>query len=373
MQVESRQTLNSVQALRGVAASLVLLYHLATTDEKFGLSSFHPLDIFRYVGAQGVDLFFVISGFIIVWTNLDSLGHPERVPRYLVRRILRIFPLYWLFFAFAFVMARVGLSHALDDGTAADPWNILGIFFLLPIKCVHVVPVSWTLTFEFFFYCLFGVMLCFRPRRLPWLLLTWFLLVVLFNGFAPPIDEPTSVLSRVSYVALGLRTIQFMFGAAIALFLKGRTLPMPALWCGAGGLLYAVGGARVAMLERLAHVSDLWRPELIVVFGLGSAGMLAGAVSYERRYGGAFVPRWLISLGDASYALYLSHLFVFAILRRVFSPLNRPSMPAHAAWLIALGACGFAVGLFCYRFLERPVMQRLMGIVAPRRELAKAR
>ncbi len=96
-----RQTLDSIQALRGIAASLVVLYHTAVVERAYGHSSFQPLSPFHFFGAEGVDLFFVISGFIIVWTSFDSFEKPSAIPKYLARRVARIFPLYWIFFAFS--------------------------------------------------------------------------------------------------------------------------------------------------------------------------------------------------------------------------------------------------------------------------------
>ncbi len=356
-QAADRQSLDSIQALRGIASLLVVLYHLAGTEEKYGHARDLLIHPFRFFGAEGVDLFFVISGFIILWTNDGSFGQPHKIPKYMARRITRIFPLYWLFFALAYAMGRLGFSHALDAASA--PSNLVAIFFLLPIEATHIVPVSWTLTFELFFYCVFAAMLWLKRDRFPAVLLAWFGLVVLANvvPWAPP---STTVTARVAYVALGFRTIQFMFGCAVALFLKRRSLPHPLLWLAAGVALFGASGLRVAQIERRTPLDDLWQPELVVLFGVAAALIVAGAVAYERNAKGkGKIPRALVTLGDASYSLYLSHLFVFAILRRFIEPLNGPGFVPHVLWLMTLGAAALVGGFVSYRFVERPILRRL--------------
>lgn len=349
-----RQTLDSIQALRGIAACLVVLYHTAGVERVYAHATFQPLSPFLFFGAEGVDLFFVISGFIIVWTSFDSFEKPAAIPKYLARRAARIFPLYWIFFAFALLMGRLGLSHAVEGRDNVG--NMISIFFLLPIECVHIVPVSWTLTFEFLFYCLFALALPFRRRVFPLFLLGWFLLVVAAAIYPPGASDPLSFVHRVANVVFHVRTIEFMFGCLVALQLKRKIPSRPLLWFGLGVLIFAAAGVRLYLRDPTAHIS-VWQSDLIVLFGLGSTAIVFGAVAFEARRGGTFVPRWLVKLGDASYALYLCHVFVLVAARRVLEPLNRPGPLWHLAWLLALLGSALVAGLLSYWFLEQPLLR----------------
>src|SRR5437763_1316729 len=88
------RTYHNLQVLRGVACLLVVVFHVACIEGKYGLG-FSPLRPVRWVGFAGVDLFFVLSGFIIAATCRADLGRPGRLPRYAFRRAWRIYPPYW--------------------------------------------------------------------------------------------------------------------------------------------------------------------------------------------------------------------------------------------------------------------------------------
>src|SRR4051812_5118943 len=97
-----RDRFDSLQALRGVACLMVVCYHAAAAERGYGLS-FSPLRPALWVGFGGVDVFFVLSGFIIATIGRPDLGRPDRLPTYLFRRFWRVFPTYWLALAAAAV------------------------------------------------------------------------------------------------------------------------------------------------------------------------------------------------------------------------------------------------------------------------------
>jgi exopolysaccharide production protein ExoZ len=345
--------LDSVQGLRGIAASMVLFYHLARTELDAGRSDVHILRPFLYFGAEGVDLFFVISGFIILWTNFDRFGAVSYIPKYLARRAARIFPLYWFYLAFAILSAAIGLNHAV--AAASGRWNMVGITFLLPLECVHIVPVSWTLTFELWFYAVFAFTLFFRRRFFLPLLAAWFVMVCVHTGLTGHGGDSPSLLARILNVVVHFRTTEFMAGCLVAMALRsGRRLP-PKTTALAGALVFALAGFRLWQLDPGA-TGSVWQVELIALFGLGAAGIVTGSVCQELKVGARFVPRWLVRLGDVSYSLYLAHLFAFAVIRRFADRLNSASLPGHMLWLLVLATGGFAAGFLSYHFLERPML-----------------
>src|SRR5579872_2146684 len=109
MAEHSSVRLTSIEAGRGIAASLVVLYHAARhIDENYGLPWLRAL--FQF-GHAGVDFFFVISGFIILFVHYDDLGQPGRLGRYVERRFTRLMPTYWVALALTLAMVLAG-THA---------------------------------------------------------------------------------------------------------------------------------------------------------------------------------------------------------------------------------------------------------------------
>jgi peptidoglycan/LPS O-acetylase OafA/YrhL len=148
--------IRNVQALRGLAALLVVFVHLDNLLLAIGLSTF---------GGAGVDIFFVISGFIMVYTTADRHVTPWS---FMADRIARIVPIYWLITLAVFCIALV--SPMLLQATRAD-WNELvkSLFFIPFTKADGVVApmfyVGWTLNYEMFFYLLFALGLAFPSNR----------------------------------------------------------------------------------------------------------------------------------------------------------------------------------------------------------------
>jgi len=167
--------LDSIQVLRAVAAIGVVFTHAITRlSTSFPGASEHAL--FTGLGGQltvgdaGVDLFFVISGFIMLHVHRNDFGRPGAPLRFMLRRILRIVPIYWLLttLALVFLIFAPQLFTTHYRGIYL-PW-IVGSYLFLPIappdwNATPVVGVGWTLNYEMFFYAVFaGALLL--PRRL---------------------------------------------------------------------------------------------------------------------------------------------------------------------------------------------------------------
>ncbi|MBY0513870.1 MAG: acyltransferase family protein, partial [Gemmataceae bacterium] len=110
-----------VQALRGVACLLVVLVHLWKLEARFGYET-PGFAAIKWFGFAGVDLFFVISGFIITTTNRKHLGRPAAVPGYLGRRLWRVYPVYWAATAVAAATAAAVYGRAVFDECTPGKW-----------------------------------------------------------------------------------------------------------------------------------------------------------------------------------------------------------------------------------------------------------
>lgn len=350
-QVSTRtRRVQSLEALRAIAALLVVMYHLQDIfTTRFGRVPFGG--IFG-AGDHGVDLFFVLSGFIIMITHAEDIGVPGRSLQYLYKRICRIFPGVWIMTAFA---AIAYISHFGGAAKAAklDPWNIAASFALLPQNGPPLVNVTWTLTYEVFFYALFALIII-RPRLGLFLLLMWQCSIAIgaigllrFNHWA---------------VAYYFRPICLEFGIGIlcAWLVSNPGVRQRIGWWSQSILLVAGIGIFGAGMHFDASIRlDGFEFVRVLVFGLG-AGCVIFALALREYHVSIRVPSVLLWLGEASYAIYLVHYSVLtlaavALLRLSVVPITN---------LVLLGCVGLGVGAGCAFHLcfDRPIQAALRRV-----------
>ena len=328
-------TLLSIQALRGVAAMLVVVFHAASfVAEHHG----NTHEVFA-LGNAGVDIFFVISGFIM-WKV--TVRRPDGPGTFLLHRAIRLIPLYW-FFTLLKALLAIALPWEFPHFTLAASDLLLSLAFVPHIApgSMHAMPVlaqGWTLNFEVFFYLLFSLALMVPTHRR-----LWAIGLMLGAGAAAGL-----ALAPAPVPAAGLLSpllLEFLVGILIARLI-GRNTPMPAWLCwgmvGAGGLLLLV--ADPAQFHDGART---WQ------YGIPAAMIVAGAVGAEMRGFFPSVPV-LKRLGDASYSIYLTHTFTVSVLGKLW----RPGWPGWA--FVALAIVGSAlVGVCVFRLIERPITDAL--------------
>ena len=339
--------LNTLEALRGIAALLVVLYHLQDiVGTKTGVVPFGG--IFGS-GDRGVDLFFVLSGFIIMTTHAGEIGSPARLLPYLFKRCCRIFPSVWIM---TLIAAALYACHFGGPGKLEKlaPWNIVASALLLPQAGPALVNVTWTLKYEIFFYAVFALMIASR-RFGPALLLAWQGAMVL---------TVVGVLHLASpLVGFYLRPIclEFAIGMACAWLVRrqGRKpagpawMPVCLLALGAtsfvGGLLYET--------LRTPHGLEAAR---VLVFGLGSGATILGLTRLERD-GRIQAPAALVWLGSISYAVYLVHYSVITLV--VATLLKLGWMKLDDAMLIGCALLGVGAGGAFHYLIDEPIQIRL--------------
>jgi peptidoglycan/LPS O-acetylase OafA/YrhL len=342
------QHFHNVQALRGVACLLVVLVHLAVWDNLFvgGTPGFSAV---QYFGFAGVDLFFVLSGFIITSTNRRSLGRPAAVPGYLFRRAWRIYPTYWAAMALSAAVSWALLGWNPLDAETLRQWPA----WLTPAPGGNpVIGQAWTLTYELMFYLVFGALLLLPPRAAAAGLGAW---AVVTAGalLAPAPTDPWAKLPVSPYV------FEFLGGCAVAWFAgrgaRGweRTACAVALAWATVGIVIVASGAEP---YGLAMAGDRLR---VLVFGPPAVLVVYAAVAAEGRWPRR-VPRWLLRTGDASYSLYLVHYVavIAAVVVGMKTPHTRlPHLAGLALTLAAMLALGFAF----YALVERPLLNLARG------------
>lgn len=314
--------LGNLQGLRAFAAICVMLFH-------FGLMPATHLP-FR-IGAFGVDLFFVLSGFIIAYS---SARRPEH---FLAHRLSRVLPAYWIATLIAAATALRGMDLAPLAG-----WVGQSLLFLPgPGGRPALIFVGWTLVYELAFYLLYGVILWVNPRQAPILCLP--VLVILAFDPLPIGFGPWPLM------------IEFALGIGIYLLME-RAKPLRAL-PGPVGLGLAALGLAVLLIPPSVigyNPDDYQSLQRVFCWGLPASAVILGLVLAERA-GFALKNKTALLLGAASYAIYLLHPVAIGQI------LSLPPQPTAMSWLYCLiaGVITVAAAILFHRMIEAPILTRL--------------
>ncbi|WP_331376905.1 acyltransferase family protein [Sinorhizobium chiapasense] len=318
------KTIHGIQYLRAAAALAVVIFHAA---EKTG----HHFAI----GAAGVDVFFVISGFIM-WVISDR--RPVTPARFMVDRIRRIVPIYWLA---AMVMVAGGIA-GLFPNMVLSVEHVLASLFFMPMRSPsngEIWPVlvqGWTLNFEMLFYAVFAISLLLpRKWRLPSIAGLFFFLVV--AGLVTSFDNPLMLTYTRPII------LEFVAGMVIAeLWLKGRVPPLVAgvalIACSFGGFL----------LIGILHL-----PFDEFTIGPLAVMLVVGALSIEA-HGHIRSLQLPNLLGNASYSIYIWHTFAISVVAKAASMVGIDAWIALAVSVLS----GTVIGIAGYAMLERPLLYR---------------
>ncbi len=303
------QHFHSIHYLRAVAALMVVVFHIHTGVDLMRADIEH----IRWLRG-GVDIFFVISGFVMVAATQGKATTPRA---FFVRRCQRVIPLYWL--------ATVIMMASLKGEFLFKLASMLFIPMVHPVSGAlqPVVEPGWTLNYEMFFYLLFALSLSIREKwRFAALAGCLIALAAL-----PLVIRPVGNLGFYTNTIM----LEFLFGMAIAKFrLKGTVLLVPA------GLL--------AMY--ILHPLTNYR---ILSLGIPAACVVIGAIGIEHKIR---PNRALNLLGDASYAMYIFHIMALGLAIKYWPRLGLDDMlfaPVAVMFVILL-----AVAL--HLLLERPII-----------------
>ncbi|WP_036266289.1 acyltransferase [Methylobacterium sp. 10] len=312
----------SIQALRFVAALLVMAFHLA--DGNF------------IVGAVGIDIFFVISGFI-----MGTIGVGETPSTFLAKRIIRVVPLYWAVTLFLSAVSVLGVFSRIT----VDPPSLAKSLLFIPYfeaggDLWPIVPVGWTLNVEMLFYALFAAGL-FLGTPIRFAAASLALLAL-----AGAVFQPSDAILRQWTTPLLLE-----FAAGLALATRVRPSGI-----GKGLAMLGIGVIWLGELASLGIYDQYYR---LLTWGVPAFLIVCGALAIER------AGRWPSGLraleigGDASYSLYLLHGIVISAAAKILGT----TLTAK----VATAMIAILMALVSYRLFERPVGAVLTRFVRSRR------
>jgi exopolysaccharide production protein ExoZ len=334
--------LGNVQALRAIAALLVVVVHAYAVESTY-LPGRPWTTPYHVLGTYGVDLFFVISGVVMLVSTATWFGEKSAPRRFLARRATRIYPPYWI------VTVPVLIAYLLVPSAAGEhrstPPDVLASFLALPQRGEPLLVVGWTLTYELVFYAVFAVALRFARRYLPLVTAVWLLAVVLIGALGPHANPWVRVLGSWF-------NLEFVFGMAIGTLVLRGALVAPRVLFGLAVVLIVAVCVATAYSGREFFEIAWWRPWAV---GAPMALLVYASLGLERR--GVLAPRWLRAQGDASYALYLWHVPVLGAVGLALHAVHLHGTPARIAIVFGGYALAIAVSFVAYRWIERPLLR----------------
>lgn len=337
----------TLEAGRFFAAVAVLLYHLTTIVANFRGGVIVLGDAFR-PGHVGVPFFFVLSGFIIFHVHRRDIGQPRTLGRFAFRRIVRIYPMFWLIslaMLGAFLMVpSLGGQRALHAG------GIISDLLLLP-HGDSILAISWTLRHEIIFYGLFSLAICFGPRAF-WAIGLW-IIASFWLGLILPTDEHG--LGGWSVMAASLN-LGFGLGMLAAWLLQRRSIAPAGLWVGIGGGSLAL----LCLLEwyighHVDHSVAILGPWGDVGYLSASAILIYGLAKSEQHWRLPHPKLWQ-TLGGSSYLIYLIHQPVASVAMRLLRRFN--TLPPLGAFIIC-AALAIGVAVVLHLTVEKWIIRKL--------------
>jgi peptidoglycan/LPS O-acetylase OafA/YrhL len=344
--------LGGIETLRGLAAALVVAYHASRimADHFGGL----PLGGILEPGHSGVDVFFVLSGFVISYAHWDDRGNPGALGRYAWRRLSRIYPPYWVATAIMLALYLVSPSRT---GHETELAVVVQSLLLYPVPGGMVLGVAWSLVHELTFYVLFAVLVL--DRRLGTAVLGLWLVAALGGlGTGAPLPGLAAVSDPYH--------VQFFLGMAAAWALRRRIPIRPGLLLGTGVLAFAA-----VYLAELAGTGDPRGGAYRLAYGLAAAALILGAAAGDRA-GSWRIPRPLLLLGSASYSVYLVHVPVILVLSKSAQVLGLGALVPVPLLLAAITGAAILSGIAFSALVEMPLLRLCRRLGGPRRQLAPA-
>jgi len=356
------QRLLAVQALRAVAVILVLFAHcIDGAEDALGTPRQAHFFFWENFGSAGLDIFFVISGFIVSLVaaraanpraNAAQGQRGSKTGLFLIRRITRIFPLYWLLTAI-FFFERI--QH--NPVTWRALFSLQTLLLLPSMGFPQKAPllsIGWSLLFELYFYLVLSTFLFLTPRAVV-RNTTLFLGAMVVLGALIGIRHPLLV------VWMNPMVLEFVLGCLIGLLYvrlrnSGARVSSIAKWFALfGAVLLAAtvftGYGSASESSTILAGDDCWLR--LGVWGFPSA-LLVGGVIFWAPAMRSLLARLLVFLGDASYSIYLCGIPAQVIINYCWRRIWKPGPDVGVFFGVVVCA---AVGVACYMLIERPLMR----------------
>lgn len=333
---------NSIQILRGIAAVFVMLYH---ATKHYHLKGDVFLNNFFKTGFLGVDIFFVLSGFVIsissasYFRNHDSLG-------FLKKRFIRIYPSYWIFLLAPLILVYIFFPNFITNKSAFEAVNFIKVF-LLAFNHPTLSQVTWTLSFELYFYLLFLFLIINKNFKF---VLAGILLLCIFNFFGL-LEFSPDLFKKYLFSPL---IIEFFFGILIA-YLLPRINPNILLLS-----LFFIASIGLFYYFSILHINGLIgisKHNRFLYLGIPSFLLIFSLVLFEKN-NTLKNNTSLILFGESSYVLYLIHSIVLSFGNKYILEGRFVIFTKSLTTIIVCGSI-ILISILLHIFVEKPMINKL--------------
>ena len=336
-----------LQALRGLAAFLILAKHAL-----YEVDLISPID-FNYGNYRfyviGIDIFFVLSGFIMVYTSWGKSGLGA-AKTFMFRRIIRIVPIYW-FYTAVLALIALFLPQVLDKAEFIPIEFLKSLFFIPYINSAGdlqpLLANGWSLNYEMYFYVVFALCLILPARYTLIALSVFFISIVATDCFGLE-----GVLADFYSRPI---ILEFLAGSIIGyLYMKGDRLPN---WCFWLGWLFT-GAVMFALLytDTLIEAGINYNKPIIAV-------IMIALLVLPKQAAGFKMPRWSVVAGDASYSIYLSHPFAIGAVTQAVLLFGMEGIIHPWMIFLTIVAVSLIGGVIAYYILEKPLLSFTKGFI----------
>ena len=349
--IKTKKNLQLIQMLRGIASILVVLLHVTTNCRE--ILSYNFLGNIFSFGGSGVDIFFVLSGFIITYANLHYIEQPKAIGKFLKRRFIRIFPIYWIIIT-GFLILQLALPSFYKTHFDTGIMNMLQTYLLLPGHNM-LNGVSWSLTNELYFYLLFLVALVIPNKKYSlYLLIAYFIFLIGYSIIIPGVTIGNEYMGMLLFPM----NIEFFLGVFIVLIVSRlpQALSFPLL---IAGIILFITGAFLfnSGIEVIGKTSNQVLNR-VLLFGFPSFLIILSLVKLELSRT-IKMHNIFLHLGNASYSIYLIHLPIVAAFFKVIAKFNIHNNAILLFLSCILFAAVCAAGIFIYHKIEKPLIKNL--------------
>jgi peptidoglycan/LPS O-acetylase OafA/YrhL len=328
----------SIQYLRAIAAMLVVFSHIAWKNMQIGGES---INWWHTAGSFGVDIFFIISGFIMVFITHNRPMKEKKIETFLKKRFIRIVPLYWFYTLLALVIYLIIPERVNSGGGETE---IVKSFFLLPLDKgqVYLLNVAWTLHYEFIFYILFAIGLFFSQKYRYVFVGLMILTSLIYKAFF--VDDTTS------YIIHSLASdIFFEFAMGMLLFFLIDKKEFPLVLSLASLIIGIMLFYFIFSGEKITYLYHLYT-------GVSAFLICFGVVSMERVWRKKEI-KFLSKIGDASYTLYLLHPFVLVGTLMVYNKVTHFVPKSETLFIILMFLSAIVVSYVAYIVIEKNLIK----------------
>lgn len=349
--------INSIQYLRAIAAILVVYAHCLNFvgSGNSYQASFYRLKSF---GAIGVDIFFVISGFIIAYVS-TKLSGPKDTLGFIKKRFVRINPTYYVASILALILRFISKPHdPFPNEEVLKTITVIPLFDKGNMVWKPILYVGWTLAYEWLFYLMFSILLLLSVKRKNMTLVIVFAVTSII-GYLLPIDN-----IQYNFLTSAI-VLEFCMGVIIASMVaqtKGNInsiYPWLALIIGLIWYGFIIRYGYGLYAEGKSNKIPVYYWNRFFIWGIPSALIVFGVIFLEQNGKMSFNNKTLLLLGDASFSIYLIHTIFISFVNKF---LNYVQFIPLDILVLCAATMGIIVSVVYYKVIEVPLLRYFNSI-----------